>query len=138
MCEANEWRSTWEPIWRRPAFLHARHSGNRVHGAEQLAVHVAEHERSAEMTVRLEGRPHFDPERDLARLAGLRRADLPVDDVLPDRDPSCDEIDVLPAQTDQLPYNGLRIGCLQDASNSSALLATRPGSRRAGHRLLHS
>lgn len=38
----------------------------RIDGAEQLAAHVAEHERPAKMSMLLERRPHFDPERDLA------------------------------------------------------------------------
>src|SRR5690349_14368948 len=75
----------------------------RVHGAEQLAAYMAEHQRPAKVPVLFECRPHFDPERDLARLARLRRADLPVDDVLPDGDPPGHEIDILPTQTDQLP-----------------------------------
>lgn len=75
----------------------------RIDRPEQLAAHVAEHERSSKVPMLLERRPHFDPERDLARLARLRRTDLPVHHVLTNGDPTGHEIDIVPPQTDQLP-----------------------------------
>src|SRR4051812_43520476 len=75
----------------------------RVDRPQQPAARVAEHVRPTQVPLLLERSPHFDPQRDLARLARLRRPDLPVDHVLPDRDPSGHEIDILPTQTDQLP-----------------------------------
>ena len=41
----------------------------RVHGAEQFAAHRAEYEWTAQVSVVLQCRAYFDPERDLARLA---------------------------------------------------------------------
>src|SRR3990167_7734353 len=71
-------------------------------------IEIAEHERSTEVTVRLERRLHLVAEWDLARLARLWRADETTHDVLPDRQPTGNQIDILPAQADQLavPHAG--------------------------------
>src|SRR6185437_7210202 len=63
----------------------------------------AEDELPTQMTMRLERGQHLVAERDLSRAPALRRGDDLARDGAPDRELSLDQVDVLPAQRQDLP-----------------------------------